>query len=109
MKASYSLILAVVLAAGYATQTEAQPSPDASQREIFGKIGSIEGSRLTIRTRTGTVVQVDASAATAGGRSTPLVVGRAVDIVGMIDAAGTLHAERIMRAKESPALWPPDR
>ena len=102
MKLAHSLILTVVLATGYATETQAQ------QREIFGTVDSINGSRLMIRTRTGSRVQVDASAAIARGRSAVLFVGRAVDVVGTVDAAGVLHAETIARAKRSTALWHPD-
>jgi len=109
MKLACSLILAVGLAGGYATDTQAQRSAKTSSREIVGTIDSISGSRLLIRTRTGARVRVDALAAMAGGHSAVLFVGRSVDVVGTVDNAGVLHAATIWRVKDSPALWPPDR
>ncbi len=89
-------------------QAETSPTDQKSPREVYGKIASVDGSRLTIQIRTGTV-QVDAAAAVQAHRVVPLVIGHAVVIRGASDAKGILHADTILRAKESPATWPPDR
>jgi hypothetical protein len=104
----YALILAVLLGAGYETEAAAQNRAVPSRRVIFGTIDSISGSRLVIRTRTGSQVRVDALDAMAGGNTAVLFAGRAVRVLGTVDAAGVLHAETILRERDSPALWEPD-
>jgi hypothetical protein len=78
-------------------------------REIYGKIQTIKGTLVTLQTRTGSLVQVDAKEAMEAQRSAPLVVGRAIAVKGTIDKAGVLHAEILQRAKDSSTLWPADR
>jgi hypothetical protein len=82
---------------------------EKASREIYGKIQSIKGTMVTLQTRTGRVVQVDAKPAMEAQRSAPLVVGRAVAVKGTVDKAGTFHAETLQRAKDSSILWPADR
>lgn len=77
--------------------------------EIYGTIHEIKGARLTVETRAGKLIQVDATAAQQGHRCAALVVGHAIDAVGTMDKAGVLHAESIQHAKPSSAMWPPDR
>jgi hypothetical protein len=103
------LTLAVLLAAGYAPKAGAQDAAARPERVIFGRIDSISGSRLVIRTRTGARVRVDALAATASGNSAVLFAGRAVRVAGTVDTAGVLHAKNILRERDSPAFWEPDR
>lgn len=81
---------------------------DPSQHEIFGTISSVNGSQLTVQTRTGSFVQVDASAAIQNDLCVDLQPGGAVDVQGTYDASGVLLASSIQRAKDSPALWPSD-
>jgi hypothetical protein len=81
---------------------------DSSQHEIFGTISSINGSELTVQTRTGALVQVDASAALANDQCIGLEVGETVDVIGTLDPNGVLLASSIQHAKDSPALWPAD-
>jgi hypothetical protein len=78
-------------------------------REIYGKIQSLKGTLVTLQTRTGSLVQVDAKLAIEAQRSVPLVVGRALAVKGTVDKAGLLHAEILQRAKDSSILWPADR
>lgn len=77
--------------------------------EVTGTLLKIDGSRLTLRTRTGAVVAVDDSAAVRHERAADLVVGQAFNVHGSYDALGVLHAALIVRAKPSPGSWPPDR
>ncbi len=78
-------------------------------REIYGKIESVKGTVLTLRTRSGDLVQVETKPSQQAYRSAPLVVGRAVSVKGIADKAGVIHAEVVQRAKDSSAMWPPDR
>jgi hypothetical protein len=78
-------------------------------REIYGKIESVKGTMLTLRTRSGDLVQVETKPAQDAYHSAPLVVGRAVSVKGTADKAGLIHAEVVLRAKDSSAMWPPDR
>jgi hypothetical protein len=78
------------------------------RHEIYGTIREAKESHLTVRTRDGKQVEVDASAAVQSGRSIPLVAEHNVEVVGTYDANGTLHAESIQRAKSS-SSWPSDR
>ena len=77
--------------------------------ELYGTVRSIKGSQLTIQTRTGRSVQVDAAAAIKAHLSVVPVLGHAVHVRGTSDKKGVLHAETILRAKDSPAGWPADR
>ena len=78
-------------------------------REIYGKIESVKGTMLALRTRSGDLVQVETKPAQDAYHSAPLVVGRAVSVKGTSDKAGLIHAEVVLRAKDSSAMWPPDR
>jgi hypothetical protein len=94
--------------AGEAPKKDHAPEQGVA-REIYGKIQSIKGTMVTLQTRTGTLVQVDAKPAIAAERSVTLIVGHAIDVKGMVDKAGVLHAEILQKAKDSPAIWPADR
>jgi hypothetical protein len=95
---------------GTAKQESAtRPGEQKSTREIYGKIQSLKGTLVTLQTRTGSLVQVDAKGAMKAQRSAPLVVGRAIAVKGTVDKAGVLHAEILQRAKDSSTLWPADR
>jgi len=77
--------------------------------QVTGTLMTIHGSLLTLRTRTGGVVRIDDSDAVRRERSSDLLVGEPFEAGGRYDAAGVLHAAIIVRAKPSPAVWPPDR
>lgn len=77
--------------------------------EITGTLLGISGSLLTLRSRTGTSVLVDDSAAVRQERSADLIIGEPFTARGRYDGAGLLHATVILRAKPSPSSWPPDR
>src|SRR5579864_344576 len=103
------------LLAGGAASDTITPDPvtqnvpaDPSQHEIFGTISSVNGPQLTVQTRTGSLLNVDATVAIENDQCIGLEVGGAVDIQGTFDANGVLQANSIQRAKDSPALWPAD-
>ena len=52
---------------------------------------------------------MDASVAINTHESAKLVVGIALVVDGNYDSAGVVHATWTNRAKDSPALWPPDQ
>jgi hypothetical protein len=93
-------------------QQSPSPAPQKSEREsqhqIYGTIRSLEGSQLTIETRDKRIVKIDATAAAKSHRLAVLEVGRTIIASGLYDAKQVLHAERIQRAKASPAVWPAD-
>jgi hypothetical protein len=78
-------------------------------RLLHGKVEAVNGTMITIRTREGQAVQVDAAAAMQARQSAIVVVGRAIAADGTVDRKGVLHATLIQRIKDSPALWAADR
>ena len=101
-----------------ASQTVAQPVQtaavsatqlSANEHEIFGTITTVNGDLLTITTRTGALVNVDATQAVQAYASVGLLVGEPVRILGSYNTSNVLQAASIARAKPSPNLWPPDR
>jgi len=86
----------------------AQPNP-AQPNRLSGTVLALNGKELTVETRTGQVVRVDAAPAQKASRSAMLVVGGVITALGTYDARGVLRARTVLRAKNSPALWPPDR
>jgi hypothetical protein len=86
-----------------------EPAAQAQKREVYGKIQSVKGTMFTLQTRSGTLVQVDAKPAVEAERVVNLLVGHAIVATGTWDKKGVLHAEIVQKAKDSPAVWPPDR
>jgi hypothetical protein len=82
---------------------------DNSLHDIYGTVRAVKGSQFTIEARAGRLVQVDASTAFQTYRGVNPTVGHAVGVRGTFDAKGVLHAEMVMRAKDSSAMWPADR
>ncbi len=88
---------------------EAPRATGGAPHEVTGTLVAISGSRLTLRTRTGTLAHVDDSEAVRRERSVDLIVSEPVSALGDRDAAGVLHAKVIVRAKRSQGTWPADR
>ncbi|MBC8752560.1 hypothetical protein OKW43_003497 [Paraburkholderia sp. WC7.3g] len=80
------------------------PAPLPSQ--IYGIVTSVGTLQIAIQPQTGGPALVDTSAAEQAHLSVPLVVGKAVHVFGPF-SSGAWHAERILRAKDSPESWVP--
>ena len=77
--------------------------------EITGVLERAHGPTLTLRTRAGKIARVDDSEAVRREQIGVLVPGNAYTVQGTYGSIGTLHAQAVDRAKNSPAIWPPDR
>jgi hypothetical protein len=87
---------------------ETLPLPAGATWRVTGMLLSINGSTLSLLTRSGQTVKVDDSAAVANQRTTLLVVGSPYTIVGTGQVTER-SAAAITRAKASEASWPQDR
>jgi hypothetical protein len=85
----------------------AEPALGPGEHDIFGTVRSVEGRRAILETRTGQLVNIDATAAIIQPRS--LVAAHTVEVRGTYGSDGTLNAQTVQRAKGSTDLWPPDR
>jgi outer membrane protein assembly factor BamB len=79
------------------------------RHEIFGTIKTIVGGNITLTTRSGKFVRVDAAGAVRRHQSVVLLVDEPVTVFGDYDDAGVLQATSVLHAKPSPLGWPPDR
>jgi hypothetical protein len=86
-----------------------EPLANEAPHQITGTLFAIKGSALSIKTRAGKTVMIDATKAAQAKRSAVLVTGRAFSVQGTYDANGKLLATIINRAKPSAGLWPRDR
>jgi hypothetical protein len=86
-----------------------EPRANQAPHEITGTLLEIKGSALSIKTRAGKIVMVDATGAAQAGRSAVLALGKAFSVQGTYDANGKLLATIIIRAKPSAGSWPQDR
>jgi outer membrane protein assembly factor BamB len=80
-----------------------------SGSQVSGWIDQINGTELVLRKRDGTHVTIDAKPAEDALQSVPIGMEEAITAEGNYDAQGVLHAQTIVRAKDSVALWPPDQ
>ena len=84
-------------------------SVPAQANRLSGTVLELNGAALTLETRAGRIVRVDTAQARTAYRSVVLFVGEAITALGTYDAQGVLMARTVLRAKDSPALWQPDR
>jgi hypothetical protein len=75
---------------------------------LFGKLVAERGNKLIITTRNGGQVTVDATPAFSTERSTVLVPGRSLDILGTEGPNGEVRADVIRRAPAAPSSWEAD-
>ncbi len=95
-------------AAGGAAEVPGALSPD--MRRLTGTLIASSGAELTLVTRTGAKVGVDATAALERQRATILVVGQPYTVLATVRAEdGELMASSVMRAKPGKDAWPTDR
>ncbi|HXW75449.1 MAG TPA: hypothetical protein VEK10_11615 [Steroidobacteraceae bacterium] len=81
----------------------------ASEGRVTGMLLAIDGTKLTLLTRTGHTVQVDAAAAIANERVPIFVVGQPYTVIAASHAAGApWQAKAITRAKPGQGAWPQD-
>jgi hypothetical protein len=95
-----------------AVQSPVPPAPPVLPRddhEIFGTIKAVAGSSLTLATRAGELVRVDAADAVRNHLSVVLLLGEPIIVSGGYDGAGVLHAKTVLHAKPSSEGWPADR
>jgi PQQ enzyme repeat len=81
----------------------------AGEHEISGIVQDIDSSTLTLVVRTGDLLKVDAAAAIANFQAAVPSVGHGILVRGTIDEDGVLHADTLLHAKDSSAMWQPDR
>jgi hypothetical protein len=77
--------------------------------ELRGTVTAIDGTSLTLRLRTGSMLHVDIASAKAAGNMAPPSIGHASLIRGDYDAHGVLVAKYVLHQKDNQALWPADR
>jgi hypothetical protein len=82
------------------------PPAESSTQEVVGTLRDAKGAELTIQTSDGQTVHVDATVAIREHHSAPLVIGHAISARGTYDKKGILHANPILRAKESSGAAP---
>jgi hypothetical protein len=95
-----------------AAATPAVSSSDklsADLTRVTGTLLALEGSQMTLLTRAGAKVQVDAAPARAAQRAPSLVVGEPYTVIAPRQSAGLLEASSIMRAKPGEGAWPSDQ
>jgi len=85
------------------------PKLPPNGHEIFGTITTVAGGNITLATRTGKLVRVDAAGAVHKYRSVVLLIGEPVTVFGSYASSGVLNATRVLHAKPSPKGWPADR
>jgi hypothetical protein len=81
----------------------------AGSHEIYGTIKMIGDGKITLATRTGTLVPIGVRSAIDTDQSITLQIGKTVRVIGRYDSAHVLDAKNIIRAKPSPLAWPADR
>ena len=77
--------------------------------QLSGWVDGINGTELMIRKRNGDHATIDAKPAQDAFQSVPIGMEEAITAEGSYDAQGVLHAQTIVRAKDSRDLWPPDQ
>jgi hypothetical protein len=80
-----------------------------TKHEIYGTAVSITHETMMLRTRAGTLLAVDLSAARATSDVPQTATGQPVIVRGDYDASGNFKARYVLHAKNDPELWLPDR
>jgi hypothetical protein len=90
--------------------TSAVTSQDpAAGSRVSGWVVQMNGTEFVLRKRNGDHVTIDAKPAQDVFQSAPIGMEEAITAEGYYDAQGLLHAQTIVRVKDSRDLWPPDR
>jgi hypothetical protein len=96
--------------ASAAALSAAQAAPPSDMRRLTGTLVVSSGAELTLVTRTGDKVEIDASLALQRRRSAQLVVGQPYTVLATVRIGdGGLVASSVMRAKPGKSAWPADQ
>ncbi|MBV8800293.1 MAG: hypothetical protein JO208_10880 [Alphaproteobacteria bacterium] len=113
--ASYKQLAIFGLGKGGAAALQKVAAPDMrvklapGEHEIYGTVRAIEGNKLTVQKRDGSVVVVDAWRAEAQHAKAQPQTGKALVARGTYASVGVLDASAALHAKNNPAMWYPDR
>jgi hypothetical protein len=77
--------------------------------QVTGRVLRVSGDEVIVQQHSGAHVTIDAKGAQDARQSALILKGLIITAEGELDAHGVLHATTIVRAKPSPALWPPDQ
>jgi outer membrane protein assembly factor BamB len=84
--------------------------PLGATQRVTGMLLAVDGTTLTIVTRTSRTVRIDVSRAVQTELAAKLIVGQAYTALGVLtDSTDTLQAASVMRAKRSSGAWPQDQ
>lgn len=86
-----------------------RPALAPGMHEVYGMIRGVNGSLITIQTRGGRSLTIDAAAAMRTFDYAAPKVGRALLARGMYEPSGVFRAQNILHAKPNPAIWMADR
>ena len=110
--------LAIFGLGGARVRESALPAPKAvdmrialapGRHEVYGMVKAINGDNITVQTRKGQTLTVDASAASKKFDKAQPWVGHALMARGTYAADGVLKADIVMHAKDHPVMWQADR
>ena len=117
--ASYKQLTIFGLAkAGTAARTVAEPqvattieeaAPALPGHVVYGKLIAVQGTTLTLETRSGEHLTVDPAVAKKNETENLPIIGRAYQARGEYDRQGVLHAVALQRVKDQAELWKADR
>jgi hypothetical protein len=79
------------------------------EHEIYGMVRKIDGEKLTVQKRDGSVLIVDASEAKAQYAKAQPQIGKALVARGTYSSPGVMRAAAVLHAKNNPAMWYADR
>ena len=89
--------------------TRSEVALPAGTREIYGIIRAIDGTKLTVARRDGSIIVVDASGADKTQRYAEPYLGNGVILQGRFAQNGVFEADMVLHAKKDAAMWPADR
>jgi outer membrane protein assembly factor BamB len=90
--------------------TAAASIPLGLTQRVSGVLLAVDGTTVTLTTRTGRAVTVDISRAVENEQVANLLVGQAYTALGTATGSvGTLQAASVMRAKRGSGAWPKDQ
>jgi outer membrane protein assembly factor BamB len=92
------------------TAAGAASLPPGTTERVSGMLLTIDGTKLTLLTRTGRSVMVEISRAVESEQVANLIVGQAYTALGVPTQSGaTLQAASVVRAKHGSGAWPQDQ